>query len=255
MNNKFLLSIAGIFLVILSIYVGVLIYSNIRSINTNYFNVAGTGEAVGKPDIAMLNVSVRTEKEKTEQAMKENTEKANNIIDFLKNQGIEEKDIKTSALSVYPIYKENKIVYEYNFVERETQEKKDELEDRIRGYEVFNNIEIKLRDIEKAGLIIDEVIKLGANEISNLNFIVENSEDLKKIAREKAVENAKEKAEKLASSLGLKIVKITGFYEETSYPYGMGGGMDFAKEASSPMNIQVGENKITATVNLTFEVR
>jgi len=128
----------------------------------------------------------------------------------------------------------------------------------LAGYEVSQKLEVKIRDLEKIGEVIEKGTESGANEVSSLNFAVDKQEDFKKEAREQAVQKAKEKAEEMAGAVGVKIGKIVTFSENSYTPYyyerdllmkeevGMGG-------ASAP-NIEPGETKISVTVTITYEI-
>ncbi len=205
-----------------------------------------TSEVYASPDLALTTASVITEAINVSEALSKNTEKMNSVISFLKDQGIEEKDLKTTGFNIYPRY-------EYY----ESTEDRPSGERVLVGYEVSQSLQIKMRDLESIGDIIQGVADNGANNVSGLSFTIENEDEFKEQAREEAIKEAKEKAEELASQLGIKLAKITNFSESSTYPrYN-----EFAKLASEEMDasgaaptIETGENKIEVTVNLTYEI-
>ena len=202
----------------------------------NTISVTGEGKIYTKPDIAMVSISVVSEGKRVIEVQNENTKKINKVIKFLKDSGIEEKDIKTINYNLSPQY-----VYE----ERKTP--------IIVGYSLSQVLEVKIRILDKVGDILEGATEQGVNEINSLYFKVDKDEEVKEEARKLAIDDAKKKAEKLASQLGVKLVKISSFSEgggETpvyrNLEYGVGGG-------GAPQ-IQVGENEIIISVTLTYEI-
>ena len=192
--------------------------------------------------MAIISFSVINEAKTVSDAMAKNTEKMNKIIEAVKNQRVEEKDLKTISFNIYPRYE----YYE------ETGKRV------LVGYEVKQELQVKIRDLIKIGTIIETATSAGANEIGNLALSVDKEDEFKKEARAKAVEKAKAKASELASQLGIKLGKIINFSEDYYIPYfgqtelymakeGIGGG------APAP-NIETGENKISVSVVITYEI-
>lgn len=204
----------------------------------NSIIVSGEGKVYAKPDIALVNISVVSDGKKVIDVENDNTKKNNQILKFLKDSGVEEKDIKTINYNLYP---------RYNYYEQKTPD--------IIGYEITQTLEVKIRSLDKTGEILDGAIKNGANQIGSLYFKVDNDEALQDQARKLAIDNAKQKAEKLASQLRIRLVRLSAYNENgTPYPvyrgleYGVGGG-----GGTSPQ-IQTGESEIVITVNLTYEI-
>jgi len=212
----------------------------------NTITVSDKGEVYAKPDLAITTFSVVIEKKTVAEAMKENAKKMNAVIDSVKEQGVEDKDLKTVNFNIYPRYEW------YDTIQFYPQGKR-----VLVGYEVHQSLQVKIRDMEKIGDIIQGAADAGANQIGDLQFTIDNEDELKKQARGQAIEKAKNKAEELASQLGVKLVRITNFSESGVIPYyygfekavGMGGG----EEAPAP-EIETGENKIEITVSITYEI-
>jgi len=251
-NLKLALGILAIFfLAIVIVWFGVEILNKIKenqfigkdSNLKNTISVSGTGEIWTKPDLALIDFSVVVEKKTVQEAMSENTKKMNEVIKSIKSQGVEEKDLKTTNFNIYP---------RYEWVKSEIIEGKRVLV----GYEVSQNLQVKIRDLTKIGDIIQTAVGAGANQVGDLNFTIDKQEDLKSQARKEAIENAKSKAKEIANELGVKLVKIVGFSENSVAPIfspsfaenAMGGAM---KEAPQ---IQTGENKIETNVNIVYEI-
>lgn len=216
----------------------------------NTLSVSDTGEVYAKPDLALTSFSVVTEAKTVAEAMSENTKKMNAVIDFAKKQGIESKDLKTTNFNIYPQYEwlrgESCVIPCPNGTRT------------LVGYEVRQSLQVKIRDMEKIGQIIEGVTGAGANQVNDLQFTIDDENALKKQARDQAIDKAKDKAEDLANKLGVNLVRITNFTESSAIPYyygfdkamsetGMGGG-------ESAPQIETGENKITVTVTITYEI-
>ena len=211
----------------------------------NTISVSGKGEVYTQPDLAIIVFSVETEKTTVAKAMEENTEKMNDIIEAMKSLSIEEKDLKTIDFNISPRYEYR----DYNIYPSTGRRV-------LVGYEVTQSLQVKIRDLEKIGQAIQEATDLGSNQVGNLQFTVDKQDEFKDQAREEAIGQAKEKAEKIASQLGVNLARITSFSESSQLPYyyrsdlvaeGIGAG------ASAPQ-IEVGQSKIEVNVTLTYEI-
>ena len=214
----------------------------------NKITVSGTGEIYAKPDLALTTFSVISEAKTVAEAMKGNTEKMNNIIDFIKGQGVEAKDLKTTSFNIYPRYEWHKTTEIPPYPQGERV---------LVGYEIRQSLQVKIRDMEKIGQIIEGAAAAGANQVGDLQFTIDNEDEVKKQARTQAIEKAKTKARELASQLGVNLVRITNFSESSVVPryYGLEKalGMGAVEEEAAPQ-IEIGENKITVQVTITYEI-
>ncbi len=209
------------------------------------FTVAGTGTVYAKADIANISVGLKTGTKKTAaEATKESTNKMNNIIAELKKLKIEERDIKTSNYNLNPVY---------NYTQDNGQV--------LDGYEVSQNLDLKVRDLNVIGDVIAKTTEQGANQIGNINFTIDDEFALKNQARELAIEKAKEKASMIAKQSGMKLGSIKDVSEGSVspvYPMYANEKMSLAadnKESLSPPVIQTGQNEIMVDVTLTYEVK
>jgi hypothetical protein len=219
-------------------------YIGRESQQTYTISIDGEGKINAVPDIAQISLGLQTEKLSVVEAQKENTDKMNQIIKEIKAMGIEDKDIATENYSIYPRY--------------------DWIDGRqvLKGYQINQNVTVKIRDLSKIGSVVDQAGKLGANQVGSLSFTIDEPEKLRQQAREKALANAKEKAEALAKIAGVKLGKLVSFTEgangsmpvayrdyaiEAKTSLGMGGG------AVTP-DIQPGSQDIIINVMVTYEV-
>ncbi len=233
-----------------SSYIGRGVYpSNIIAVN-------GTGEVLAVPDIGSFSFSVVEEGKSVKDAQDKATKKINAIVAGVKALGVEDKDIKTTGYNSYPKYDySSPSVCSSGYCPPSKQ--------ILTGYEVSQTITIKIRKTGDAGAVLTKVGDLGASNISGLDFIVDDIETVKAEARDKAVKDAKAKAEVLAKSLGVKLHKVVNFYEAGDYP----GPIYYAKDAvmnqemggvtsvaPAMPSIPTGENKIVSNVTITYEV-
>ena len=201
--------------------------------------VVGEGKVEVVPDTAYIDAGITVDKAASvAEAQKKINEVNNRIINALKEIGIEKVDIKTSNYSIYPNYK-----YENN-------------DNKLDGYNGSATIEIKVRDPQMASKVIETATTAGANQIQGSRFVVDKPELYREEARNTAIENAKEQAQKLAKSLGIKLGKITNIVESSpNQPVlykamiaeGIGAGQGDAAQ------IEPGSQTITSVVTLYFE--
>lgn len=251
-----------LFLIVAVAYLGVLTINQNKE--RNYIGldlekertiyVVGEGEVSGEPDVATISFSVTNEAQTSEKAMEDNAQKMNKVISFLKEQGIEDKDLKTTNISVSPRY-------EYRSSERseEYYVYPPSGERVLVAYQADQSLEVKIRDLENAGTIVEKAVKAGANQIGGLTFEIENKDELENKARQEAIKNAKEKAETLANELGIKLQKIISYNESGFIPYS-------SRDMSMPMmakemeenvvpELKPGETKIEVRVTVGYEIQ
>ena len=210
------------------------------------FSISGSGIVYAKADIANIELGFKTGTKKTAaEATIESSTKMNEIIKAVKALGVEEKDLKTSNYSLNPVY---------NWTNEKGQE--------LLGYEVYQNLSVKVRDLTKIGDIIARGTEKGANQIGGISFTIDDEFALKNQARELAINKAKEKAELVAKQAGMKLGKVKSVYENSNDivpPIAYANAkMELAGDAgraiSSP-EIATGQNEIKVDVTLVYEVK
>ncbi|MEM4312372.1 MAG: SIMPL domain-containing protein [Nitrososphaerales archaeon] len=207
----------------------------------NTLSVSGVGKVLATPDMVTITISVVTEEEDAEAAIKENSVKMNQVIKALKELGLEDKEIKTSGYSLYPkyIYPENK-------------------EPRVVGYIAQNTITINTKKLDLAGQIIDKSVESGANRVESVYFTF--SDERKMALNDKlitlALENAKKKAEVVVNTLGIKIVGVKSV-QISEFVYSIPIYRTMIEkvagaEVPPPTPIVPGEESLTLVVNIVF---
>lgn len=217
----------------------------------NGISVEGTGKVTAIPDIARITFSVSEEADTAKDAQDRASEKMNAALELLGGMAIDEKDIKTTSYSISPKYSYPPRCYSGYCPP--------DYEQTIVGYSVSQTVEVKVRDTAKAG---DVFSALGGADVSNLygpSFTIDDPEALKDEAREKAIIDARAKAKTLAKDLGVRLVRVTGFFESTGgYPiyYGKAEALGVGGDASGAVpSVPTGENEVSVTVNVTYEIR
>lgn len=216
-------------------------------------SVSGEGEVLAVPDIGSFSFTVNESGSDASVALEASATKINDVIAALKEAGVEEKDIKTQSYNLYPKYRyESKPCLAGSFCPQE------QVQD---GFEVSQTISVKVRDLDNAGSLISLVGSMEVSNISSLSFTIDDDEVLKAEARAKAIAQAKEKAQVLATDLGVTLGEMISYYEDESYDrpyqYGMGGDMRFMAEeaAFNAPEMPLGENMTTSRVKLTYRVK
>lgn len=235
-------------------------FGALRYIGTNpqaqsIISVSGKGEVVAVPDIATFNFSVEKESLMVSDAQAEVAKRTNDIIAFLKKNGVADKDIKTAGYNIYPRY-EYQARGDGGVLIPSSDGKR-----YLAAYVVSQNIAVKVRTLADAGKLLSGIGELGASNVSGLSFDFDKRDELAREARDKAIADARGEAAKLAKALGVRLVRILSYNDNGGYPvyyekammsgaYGLGGG------APSPApQIPVGEDKITSQVNITYEIK
>ncbi len=215
---------------------------SVQSVVTNknsLFTTSGTSEATAVPDTAMTTIGVSTTAPSVEAAQKETNTKINRITTELKSLGIEEKNIKTSDYSIRP---------DYGFENgKETP----------LGYIVSININVESDSVEKINQAIDTAVQNGANQISNVQFVLneEKQKELEQKATKDAIDIAKQKAEEIAKTTGIKIGRIIDVQLSSNVggPIPLARNIELDAVEKTETELEPGENKVSITATLSFE--
>ena len=242
-NYKYLRWSGVLALILLSVFLAVSAKQiKNTATTTNTISFSGEGKVFAKPDIGLIRIVVFSEAASSQEAEKINVPKSKAMVNFLKKQGVDEKDIKTTEYQITP---------QYSYPEGAPP--------KIKNYQAYQELEVKIRKIDQTSTIIDGVVGAGANKVTDLRFTIDDPEKLQTEARAKAIENAKEKAEELEDQLGINLGKIINFSENTGGypgPYyleakdfgqgGVGGGVP---------EIPTGDNEIVVNVTITYQIK
>lgn len=205
-------------------------------------SVSGQGIVNVPPDTATVTVGIDVIRPELAEAQAEASKQATDIINAVKAQGIDAKDIQTSNYSV-------NIMRNYNEGADPTQ---------ITGFEIMNQVNVTIREIGGAGKLMSAVVDAGANSIYGVSFYVDDSKPFEAEARKAAVEDARSKAGQLADASGMKLGRVVSITEDVGgyYPtpvYGKNVAMA-APEAAMDVPVETGTSIIQVNVQMTFEL-
>jgi uncharacterized protein len=204
-------------------------------------SVSGDATVYATPDVAKVSLGI-TKTGKTVAEVKDALAKVtDSITAAIKDQDIEDKDIQTTNLNIYPQYSRS----------GNTQ---------ITGYTGDHTITITVRDLDKVDTLTDSAVKAGANKVSNVSFTVEDPEKWWQEARTEALAEAKEKAKQMAKDADIRLGRIISINEWSNQPYpldGSGyGGMEIKPTSdTASIGIQPGNLELQVNVSLIYQIR
>ncbi|MBI2020638.1 SIMPL domain-containing protein [Candidatus Daviesbacteria bacterium] len=212
--------------------------NSVTTTKSDTFNVSGEGKVTVSPDIATVSVGVRAQAQTVKAAQDQLNSSINQVIAAIKQLGIDEKDIKTTNYNINPDY-------DYTTGSQ-----------RIRGYTASSNVTVKVRDLDKVNNVIDVSTTNGANQIYGISFDVDDKTKAENEAREKAVADAKSKAEAAARIAGFRLGRMVNYSEGFTggpipYPARIAVG---AAEVADSTQVEPGSSEITVTVTLSYEI-
>jgi uncharacterized protein YggE len=204
----------------------------------NSVAVDGTGKVSGIPDVLRLDMGVQHNGNDVNQALNAANSDVAKIKKALDKYKIDPKDIQTSQLTINPHYENN---------------------GKVNGYEVFEGLTVKLRDLAKAGQAISDAAAAGgdATRINGVTFDIEDNAKLVQAARDAAFADAKSKAEQYAKLAGRRLGNVTQITENTStegepMPYAAGAAMADSSAKSVP--VDAGSQQVSVNSSVTWEL-
>lgn len=200
--------------------------------------VVGTGEVTRTPDLVMINAGVTTQAPTASEAIRQNARQMESMRAALRRAGVADRDIQTSSINLHP---------QWHHGERRAPE--------FQGYQATNQVSVRFRDVAEAGPILDALVEAGANNVNGPMFALSEPEEALEEARLLALRDARERAERYARALGMRIVKIVAV-SETGGGFRPGPVMTMAARAeSADTRIEAGEQSVNANLTVTFELR
>ncbi|HZJ82835.1 MAG TPA: SIMPL domain-containing protein [Clostridia bacterium] len=204
----------------------------------NILRVTGSGKVSVKPDVAYLNIGVRTLDQDAKKAQGDNKAIMEQIMSKLKSMKINEKDIQTSSYNIWPKYNYNN--------------NKEVLE----GYEVENMLSITIHEVESVGDVLDAVSKEGANRSNGINFGIIDRDTIYKQALEKAIDDASSKAEVMGKKAEVSIQKPLAIYEGNAPGEVYGDNMyprnEMMSMASDVAGVPIASGELEIQANVTI---
>jgi uncharacterized protein len=193
--------------------------------------VTGVGRVNTVPDEAEFSLGVTTKGRSAREALSANSQRMRTLIDALKAAGVAERDIQTRDVSVGSGYDSN---------------------GRSNDFVASNTVSVLIRDLDRAGAVLDAATRAGANNVYGPSLTRSNREGLEAKALEDAVANARKRAETLAEAAGVELGAVIAITETAPEVYG--GPFRAALDASSSAPIEKGTQEIQASVTVTFAI-
>jgi uncharacterized protein YggE len=206
-------------------------------------SVSGEGRASAAPDTALLSIGVSTKEMTVAEANSEVQVAIGRLLNSLKGNGVAEKDIQTSQFSINPEYD-----YQYN-------------QQRLTGYRVTHMLQVKVRDIDQAGKVIDDGVEAAGDlvQVGSISLTIDDTTALRSQAREQAMADAATKAQELARLADVELGKPAYISESSVTPYTQpyaGEAMAFsADQAQAQTTISPGELEVVVSVQITYGIQ
>lgn len=203
-------------------------------------SVTGLGEVRAEPDIAVLTIGIEASGTTVQEARDKGADAATRLINSLKSNGVDEKDIVTTSVNIYP---------QYFYPQNEPA--------RITGYIASNTLAVTVRNLDNAGKVIDDGVRAAGDtaRLQGIAFGIDDPEPYLREAREKAVADAKSRAGTFAAAAGVKLGRLLALSEASAPPGPIlrapttGGA---AYDTTTP--IQPGQTTISVTVSVQFAI-
>jgi uncharacterized protein len=197
--------------------------------------VVGTGTVQGPPDIAYVSAGVQSRGATAREAQDANTAAMGQVLARIKALGIAEQDIRTSGVNLQPVY--------------------DRQPSQLSGYMASNQVTVTVRDVKRAGEVLDQAISSGANQSAGVRFGIQDEAPLRRQALDQAVKSARSTADAMAAAAGLRVTGIISMTDE-------GGGAPQPYERAVPMAaaaspadvpLQPGQLAVSARVRIVYQ--
>jgi uncharacterized protein len=201
-------------------------------------SVAGMGRATAAPDMATINLGVEATRDTVQAARNDAAAAMNEVIEVLRQQGIADEDIQTSHFGINTRYDRNG--------------------QTITGFQVSNQLTVKVRDLDNVGPVIDEVVAAGGDLVrfQGISFSIADTKLLEQQARAAAVADLQAKAEELAELTDVPLGQLVSITE-------VGGAQPldvpameraFAMDSAMPTPIMAGEMDVTITLQALYAI-
>ncbi|MEH2612354.1 SIMPL domain-containing protein [Bradyrhizobium sp. AZCC 1693] len=202
-------------------------------------SVTGEASVSVAPDQAQIDGGVTSDARTAREASDANNAAMGKVLLALKGAGIEEKDYQTSRLSLQPQFA--------------TPSKASERAQGILSFRASNRVTVKIRDVAKVANVIDVLVGAGANEIGGIHFTVTQASKVLDEAREKAIADARRKAEIYAKAAGVTLGEPISISEEGAPVPVFRGKMAAPMAAGAP--VAQGEETLSVTVNVSWAIK
>jgi uncharacterized protein YggE len=200
--------------------------------------VVGDGRVLVQPDIANVTFGVEATAPTQAAAQADAATRMQAVVDALLGLGVPREEIRTNRLSAHPVYDNRN-------------------PGSVQGYQANNSVQVKLRNLDQVGAVVDAVTAAGANRVDGISFAVDQIEGPKGQARGLAMQNARTKADQLASLAGLRVVGVKAIEESdasSNPPRPQPARADAYGAAAPPPPVEPGQQEVATQVTVTYVV-
>ena len=229
-----------------------IVYEETGSENGIY--VVGEGSIKVKPDIAVVNLGIQSERRTASRARKEASENMQQLMDAIKAVEVEDKDIQTSYFNISP---------RYDWIEEKDENGRKISRQVLVGYTVSNNVNVTIRNLDNVSKVIDSAAEASGDtiRINNVYFRVENTEEHEAELRELAYMDALVKAKHFSSMAAVELGEVIMISEVnmsvapvmSRNRMALGQTMEFAGDYSTP--ISPGETDLNSRISVFFQIK
>lgn len=202
--------------------------------------VSGEGRVEVSPDLAVITLGVSKEAKEASEAMARVSEDMSAVVQELRAVGIAAKDLQTQQISLHPVWPNGGLLSSGSD------------QRRITGFSASNTVNLRVRDLDQLGEVLDRVLRAGANQFQGLRFDVADQAELQDQMRANAVADARHKAQILAEAAGVTLGPVRSITD-----LHQGGGrpvMAMEMARSSAMPIEAGELSFSHSVQVVFDL-
>lgn len=210
--------------------------------------LSAEGRSDRTPDLAVFSAGVTSQGKTAGEALSANSADMNKVIAALKRAGIADRDIQTSNLSLNPIYQPQRPMPDGTV---------EPAQPKIIGYQVYNTVNVRQRNLAQFGRVLDTLVAAGANQINGPNFQMDDPDAATDEARTQAMKKARARANLYASAAGLKVLRILAISESGGYvpqPQVMYSRAAMADGMEKSTPVAAGEVSLISTVTVLFEL-
>ena len=260
-KGNYLVALAIIALVIVSVFAIMrpsVIENGQGNSNQRTITVNGAGTVEAAPDEALINLAVNNQAPTADQASRDNANTMSQVIQAVLglssvNPSITKDNITTTDYSLTPVYSQpntcliaNNPGQSINCTSTTQQ---------LVGYAVRNAIQVSVTDMTSIGKVLDAATQNGANEVSGITFTFTGGTyaSLQKQALEKAVQDASNQAQTMATALGVRITGVVSITPAYLYQPYLTAKMNVAS-TGNPTPIQTGTLQVSVNVQVVYEI-
>jgi uncharacterized protein YggE len=197
--------------------------------------VVGSATATGPPDTAEITAGVVTQATTAAQALAHNNAAMETVLKAVTSLGIAGKDVRSTGVSITP--------------QRAQPQPGRPQAPAIIGYEVGNQVHVKVRDLAMLGRLLDTLVAQGANALGGISFSIADPTPLLMEARTRAIADARRKADVYTAAAGVKLGRVIFIRDATpGIPRPLMGRM----MASAAVPVAPGEQELEVSVSVTY---